>query len=110
MKKLVAVVLMGFFFCFCFYSSEPLTIQQRIDAQISIDKTLYENRIWPESNIAQKPSFESVYTREDAKRKVENYLKENNALEKLFNSKTTHIDIQNELNRIVANSKDKVLL
>lgn len=110
MKKLVAVVLMGFFFCFCFYSSEPLTIQQRIDAQISIDKTLYENRIWPESNIAQKPSFESFYTREDAKRKVENYLKESNALEKLFNFKTTHIDIQNELNRIVANSKDKVLL
>lgn len=89
------------------HSSGALSMADRIAAQEAVEKVFYEMRIWPKDNPGPKPPFEKAVPREVIERKVERYLKESGALQEYWQRPLTSQDLQAEMHRMAAHTKDR---
>ena len=106
--KLFTWALVGF--CTIFGGSlkagASITLEKRVAAQKAIERVYYEHRIWPKENPGPKPPFEEMVPEEVLLRKVEMYLLQSAALDHFWQAPLTGEQLQNELNRMTASSKD----
>jgi hypothetical protein len=88
----------------------PLTVDQRIHFQNSIEDVHWRHRIWPSVNQQPKPAREAVVSVETIRMKVENYLRMTNALTVYWQRSITPEQLQSEIDRMIAHSRSPAVL
>lgn len=87
-----------------------LTIEERVNCQLAIEKVYWRHRIWPKENKRQKPAIESVVSKEFLRKKVEDSLRMSNAIKFYTGRDISGKQIQEEMNRISRNTKQPTVL
>ncbi len=86
------------------------TFEERVEAQRAIEQVYWSHRIWPEQNRQRKPQLSTVMPESALRAKVEDYLKKSNALESIWNRPIAAAELQAEMNRMAANTRNAQLL
>jgi len=87
-----------------------LSFEDRVAAQGAIEQVYWNHRIWPKENKGPKPALSSLMPDSTIWGKVEDYLRKSNALEKWWNRPITAEQLQAELDRMAARSRDPRIL
>ncbi len=87
-----------------------LTIEERVIAQRAIEQVFWSHRTWPKENSRPKPPLDEVMPESALRARVEDYLKESNALATIWNRRVTAAQLQAEMDRMAAGSKDPSML
>src|SRR2546427_6654612 len=90
--------------------ARELTFEERVQAQRAIEEVYWRHRIWPKENPRPKPPLSAVMPDAAIRAKVEDYLKKSNALEILWGCPITSEQLQAEIDRMVANTRDSQML
>ena len=61
-----------------------LTFEERASYQRAIEEVYWRHGIWPKENLKPKPSLDEVMSAEQIEKKVEDYLRDSQALELLL--------------------------
>ena len=61
-------------------SQRVLTFSERVAYQRAIEDVYWRHRIWPKENAKPKPSLDDVMSAEQIEKKVEDYLRDSQAL------------------------------
>ncbi|MEJ5166305.1 MAG: hypothetical protein WHV67_04685, partial [Thermoanaerobaculia bacterium] len=85
-------------------------LNERIFYQKKIEEVFYKNRVWPKENKKPKPAFDEVINEEKIKEKVLNFLKKEQTLKTFFKKEIKTQDMEEELKRIMKNTKDPEML
>ena len=91
-------------------SAAPPSFEERVKAQEAIERVYYAHRIWPAENPAPKPPFERMVPRAALEAKVRETLKKSAALEKFWQRPITAAQLQAEMDRMAAETKDPATL
>src|SRR5881396_2363536 len=62
-------------------AASGLTFAERVAYQRAIEEVYWRHRIWPEENAAPKPSLDAVISQAQIEKKVEDYLRDSQALQ-----------------------------
>ncbi|MBN2383320.1 proprotein convertase P-domain-containing protein [bacterium] len=89
---------------------EPLTFEQRLEAQRAIERVFYRHRLWPGKDQSKKPVFEDAVSPEEIALKVRETLKKSSLLNDYWKTPITGALLQSELNRMIRQSKDPDML
>jgi hypothetical protein len=115
-----------FVFCFVLYlapwfeaysdSAPPLSrdnglsIQRLVAGQRDLDRLAWNYRLWPESNPQSKPAFDLALPISATQQRVLDTRRLISALRSRWNDSLAASELQNELKRMVKNSKDPARL
>src|SRR5437867_5847255 len=87
------------------FGSSPLDLEKRISAQSAIEGVYWRHRIWPSDNPGPKPSLDQVLPESVLRAKVEGYMLESKALERLWARPIRDEELQAEVERMAASSR-----
>src|SRR4029077_2041493 len=87
-----------------------LTLADRIAYQRAIEEVYWRHRIWPKERPDPKPSLDVVMTRAQLERKVEDYLRNSQALEDYWQRSITSEQLQAEMDRMAQHTKQPQVL
>ena len=91
-------------------AQRTLTLQERMSYQRAIEEVYWRHRIWPKENSNSKPSLDAVMSRQQLERKVEDYLRNSQALEDYWQRPITAEQLQAEMNRMAQHTKQRGVL
>ncbi len=91
-------------------SQRTLTFQERVSYQRSIEEVYWRHRIWPKENLTSKPSLDAVMSQEQLEKKVQNYLRNSQALEDYWQRPITAEQLQAEMDRMARHTKQPEVL
>ena len=83
-------------------SQRTLTFAERVAYQRAIEEVYWRHRIWPKENPKPKPSLNEVMSAKQIERKVEDYLRDAQALEDYWQRPITPDELQAEMERIAS--------
>jgi len=83
-----------------------LSFEKRVEAREAVERVFYNHRIWPKDNLGPKPDFEASFPRSAIIPQVERCLKESALLEYHWHQAITPAQLQAEMDRIAADTKD----
>jgi outer membrane protein assembly factor BamB/N-acetylneuraminic acid mutarotase len=108
----VAATLLAFFPLKAPAKSErrALTFAQRVAYQRAMEEVYWQHRIWPQANAVPKPSLEKVMSQTQIEKKVEDYLRNSQALEDYWQRPITPDQLQAEMERIASHTKQPGVL
>ncbi|HXU36939.1 MAG TPA: kelch repeat-containing protein [Blastocatellia bacterium] len=86
-------------------ASRKLSLEQRINYQRRLEAVNWRHRIWPAENPRPKPALDEVLPQEAMRTKVEDYLRKSAALATYWHRPITAEQLQAEINRLAAQSK-----
>jgi len=89
---------------------EPLSFEERLEAQEAIERVYYAHRIWPESNPGSKPSFDAAVDRDSLEGKVRRCVLECRALDRFWNADLRPDQLQAEMDRMARQTRDPRML
>src|SRR5437867_4189478 len=87
------------------FGSSPLDLEKRISAQSAIEGVYWRHRIWPSDNPGPKPSLDQVLPESVLRAKVEGYMLESKALERIWARPIRDEELQAEVERMAASSR-----
>jgi len=87
-----------------------LTFADRVAYQRAIEEVYWRHRIWPEANAGSKPPLDKVMSYEAIQKKVEDYLRDSQALEDYWQRPITPDQLQAEMERIASHTKQPEVL
>src|SRR5437867_6325650 len=87
-----------------------LTFADRVAYQRAIEEVYWRHRIWPKANAGSKPPLDKVMTQAQIEKKVENYLRDSQALEDYWQRPITPDQLQIEMERIASHTKQPGVL
>jgi putative metal-binding protein len=87
-----------------------LSLEDRISAQRAIEQVYWNHRIWPKENPGPKPALSTVLPDSALRTKVEDALRKSNALEKYWHRPITAEQLQAELDRMAAHTREPQVL
>src|SRR5204863_5981674 len=90
--------------------ARELSFEERVASQTAIEQIYWSHRIWPMENPGSKPALSSVMPESVIRAKVEDILRKSNALGAIWQRAITAEQLQAELDRMTANSRDPRLL
>lgn len=91
-------------------SVRPITFEERVAAQQAIEQVYWGHRTWPKENPGPKPALSAVLSDAAIRAKVENYLRESDALDRIWRRPVAASDLQAELDRMTRDSRDPEVL
>jgi hypothetical protein len=91
-------------------SERTLTFVQRVAYQRAIEGVYWRHRIWPKENAKPKPSLDEVISAQQIEKKVEDYLRDAQALEDYWQRPITPEQLQAEMERIAHHTKQPPVL
>src|SRR5882762_1484434 len=91
-------------------AAAELTFTERVAYQRAIEENYWRHRIWPKQNSEPKPSLDEVMSPQQIERKVEDYLRESQALEDYWQRPITPDQLQTEMERIASHTKQPEVL
>src|SRR6266853_1158448 len=86
-------------------SQRTLTFAERVAYQHAIEDVYWRHRIWPKENAKSKPSLDEVMSVEQIEKKVEDYLRDSQALEAYWQKPITSEQLQVEMERMARDTK-----
>ena len=87
-----------------------LTFADRVAYQRAIEEVYWRHRIWPKANAGAKPSLDGVMPQEAIEKKVEDYLRNSQALEDYWQRPITPDQLQAEMERIASHTNQPGVL
>ncbi len=87
-----------------------LTFADRVAYQRTIEEVYWRHRIWPAANADAKPPLDRVMTQAEIEKKVEDYLRDSQALEDYWQRPITSDQLQAEMERIAQHIKQPEVL
>ena len=91
-------------------SRRTLTFAQRVSYQRAIEEVYWRHRIWPKDNPQQKPPLAAIVSEAQLERKVEDYLRKSQLVTDQWQSPITASEIQAEMERMAAHTKQPEVL
>jgi hypothetical protein len=91
-------------------SQRTLTFAERVAYQRAIEEVYWRHRIWPAERPDTKPSLEAVMSQAHLERKVEDHLRESQALEDDWHRPITPEQLQAEMDRMAKHTKQPEVL
>ncbi len=89
---------------------QTLTFADRVAYQRAIEDVYWRHRIWPKENSAPKPPLDRVMPQEAIEKKVEDYLRNSQALEDYWQRLITPDQLQAEMERMASHTKQPGVL
>ena len=87
-----------------------LTFAERVNYQRAIEEVYWRHRVWPKENSKPKPSLDEVMSAQQIEKKVEDYLRDSQALEDYWQRPITPDQLQAEMERIASHTKQPGML
>src|SRR5438874_10210679 len=107
---LLAVCLIPFALAQRTVSKRTLTFADRVADQRAIEEVYWRHRIWPKERPDPKPSLDAVMSQAQLERKVEDYLRNSQALEDYWQIPITADQLQTEMERMASHTKQPEVL
>src|SRR4030095_229334 len=92
------------------YESRTLSFADRVAYQRAIEDVYWRHRIWPNTNPGPKPSLDAVMSQAQIEKKVEDYLRDSQALEGYWQRPITADQLQTEMERMASHTKQPEVL
>src|SRR4029434_9727055 len=92
------------------FSQRTLSFSERVACQRAIEDVYWRHRIWPKERRDSKPSLDAVMSQAQMETKVGHYLRNAQALEDEWHWPITAEQLQVEMDRMVANTKQPEVL
>jgi hypothetical protein len=86
------------------------TLDERVRAQEAMERVAWSHRIWPKDNPGAKPPFGEALPAAAIRSSVGDSLRKSRALDTIWSRPITHAQLQAEMDRIVANTRDPKVL
>src|SRR4029077_11803902 len=80
--------------------NRTLTFADRVAHQRAIEEVYWRHRIWPKERPDPKPSLDAVMSQAQLEKKVEDYLRDSQALEDYWQQPLTAEQLQAEMDRM----------
>src|SRR4029077_17667229 len=111
-SSIVAGTLLGFF---CpetraGVSQRTLTFEERVAHQRAIEEVYWRHRIWPKERPDPKPSLDTVMSQAQLEKKVEDYLRNSQALEDYWHQPITAQQLKGEMDRMAQHTRQPEVL
>src|SRR6266702_896543 len=90
--------------------NRTLTFADRVAYQRAIEEVYWQHRIWPKANTDPKPPLDKVMSQAQIEEKVEDYLRNSQALEDYWQRPITPDQLQAEMERIASHTKQPGVL
>ncbi|HEX5490195.1 MAG TPA: PQQ-binding-like beta-propeller repeat protein [Candidatus Udaeobacter sp.] len=90
--------------------NRTLTFADRVAYQRAIEEVYWRHRIWPEANADPKPPLYKVMSQAQIENRVEDYLRDSQALEDYWQRPITPDQLQAEMERIASHTKQPGVL
>ena len=90
--------------------AKTLSFADRVAYQYAIEEVYWQHRIWPAANSGAKPPLDKVMSHEAIEKKVEDYLRNSQALEDYWQRPITPDQLQAEMERIASHTKQPEVL
>src|SRR2546423_6515594 len=87
-----------------------LTFADRVAYQRAIEEVYWQHRIWPKANAGPKPPLDKVMSQAQIEEKVEDYLRNSQALEDYWQRLITPDQLQAEMERMASHTKQPGVL
>ena len=87
-----------------------LTFADRVAYQRAIEDVYWRHRIWPDTNAGPKPSLDAVMSQAQIEKKVEDYLRNSQALEDYWQRPISADQLQTEMERMASHTKQPEVL
>ena len=87
-----------------------LSFAERVAYQRAIEEVYWEHRIWPETNPDPKPSLDQVMSRAEIEKKVQDYLRNSQALADYWQRPIAPDQLQAEMERIASHTRQAGVL
>jgi hypothetical protein len=84
--------------------------EERVAGRKAVEEVYWRHRIWPETNAGAKPALSAVLPDSVIRARVGDDLRKSNALEVFWRRSVRPSDLQAELDRMVANTRDPRML
>jgi len=91
-------------------SQRTLTLAERVSYQRAIEDVYWRHRIWPKERPDPKPSLDAVMSQAQLEKKVEEYLRNSQAIEGYWQRPLTAENLQAEMDRMAKNTKQPEVL
>jgi N-acetylneuraminic acid mutarotase len=91
-------------------SQRMLTFAERVAYQRAIEEVYWRHRSWPTENSKPKPSLDEVMSAQQIEKKVEDYLRDSQALEDYWQRPIASDQLQAEMERIASHTKQPGVL
>jgi hypothetical protein len=91
-------------------SGKTLTLAERVSYQRAIEEVYWQHRIWPAANAGPKPALDKVMSQAQIEKKVEDYLRNSQALEDYWQRPIAADQLQAEMERIASHTKQPGVL
>ena len=92
------------------HQSRTLSFADRVAYQRAIEDVYWRHRIWPDTNPGPKPSLDAVMSQAEIEKKVEDYLRNSQALEDYWQRPITADQLQTEMERMASHTKQPEVL
>ena len=92
------------------FGASSLALEKRVSAQSAIEGVYWRHRIWPSDSPSPKPSLDEVLPERVVREKVEDYLLQSIALERLWDRPIQDQELQAEVERMAASSRSPQVL
>jgi hypothetical protein len=91
-------------------AQRTLTFEERLSYQRAIEEVYWRHRIWPKENADPKPPLDAVMSQAQLEKKVENYLRNSQALEDYWQRPITAEQLRAEMDRMAQYTKQPEVL
>src|SRR2546430_460086 len=91
-------------------AGRTLTFADRVAYQRAIEEVYWQHRIWPKANASPKPPLDKVMSQAQIEEKVEDYLRNSQALEDYWQRLITPDQLQAEMERMASHTKQPGVL
>jgi N-acetylneuraminic acid mutarotase len=89
---------------------KTLTFADRVAYQRAIEEVYWRHRIWPKERPDPKPSLDTVMSQAQLEKKVEDYLRNSQALEDYWHQPITAEQLQGEMDRMAQHTRQPEVL
>src|ERR1044071_8026411 len=92
------------------YQNQTLSFADRGASQRAIEDVYWRHRTWPNTNPGPKPPLDAVMSQAQIEKKVEEYLRNSQALEDYWQTPITSDELQAEMDRMAHHTKQPQVL
>ena len=91
-------------------SPRTLSFAERVSYQRAIEDVYWRHRIWPKENPNPKPSLDAVMSQTQLEKKVEDYLRNSEAVEDYYKEPLSAEQLQGEMDRMAQHTRQPEVL
>ena len=92
------------------FSQRTLTFAERVAYQRAIEEVYWRHRIWPKERSDPKPALDAVMPQPQIEKKVQDYLRDSQAVEAYWQKPITPEQLQAEMERMARDTKQPGVL